>query len=130
MAAGDDRISFVGYVTGSTVGELYSNACVFALPSDLEGMSNSLLEAMSYGDCCFLSDIPENVEPAGECAAYFHAGDVEDCRKRLQELLDNPGRISSLGTSAKEHVLSSYSWDGAVDLTLDVYRRVVECGRL
>lgn len=130
MAAGDDRISFVGYVTGSTVGELYSNACVFALPSDLEGMSNSLLEAMSYGDCCFLSDIPENVEPAGECAAYFHAGDVEDCRKRLQELLDNPGRISSLGTSAKEHVLSSYSWDGAVDLTLDVYRRVAECGRL
>lgn len=130
MAAGDDRIVFVGYVTGTTVSELYTNAHVFVLPSNLEGMSNSLLEAMSYGDCCFISDIPENVEPAGEYAAYFHAGDVQDCRKRLQELLDDPERISSLGSSAREHVLSHYSWDGAVDLTLGVYRRVVERGRL
>lgn len=130
MASGDDRIKFVGYVTGATVGELYSNAYVFTLPSNLEGMSNSLLEAMSYGDCCFLSDIPENVEPAGEHAAYFRAGDTEDCRKRLQELLDDPERVFDLGLSAREHVLSHYSWDGAVNLTLDVYKRVTECGRL
>lgn len=130
MAAGDNRIVFIGYVTGTLVGELYSNAYLFTLPSNLEGMSNSLLEAMSYGVCCYLSDIPENVEPAGEHAAYFRAGDVEDCRVRLQELVDDPGRISALGASAREHVLSNYSWDGAVRLTLDVYRRVVERGRL
>ena len=130
MAAGDERILFIGYVTGATVDELYSNAHVFALPSNLEGMSNSLLEAMSYGRCCFLSDIPENTEPAGESAVYFRAGDVEDCRSKLQELLDDPGRIALLGPSAKMHVLSHYSWDGAVELTLDIYKRVVESGRV
>lgn len=130
MAAGDNRIVFIGYVTGTLVGELYSNAYLFTLPSNLEGMSNSLLEAMSYGVCCYLSDIPENVEPAGEHAAYFRAGDVEDCRVRLQELINDPERISALGASAREYVLSNYSWDGAVRLTLDVYRRVVERGRL
>lgn len=42
--------------------ELYSNAYIYTLPSDLEGMPLSLLEAMSYGNCCLVSDIPECVE--------------------------------------------------------------------
>ena len=70
LAENDKRIKFIGYVTGTLVDELYSNAWVFVLPSYLEGMSNSLLEALSYGNCCFLSDIPENVEPAGNHAAW------------------------------------------------------------
>ena len=130
MAADDDRILFVGYATGSLVGELYSNAYMFTLPSNLEGMSNSLLEAMSYGNCCFLSDIPENMEPAGDHAAYFHAGDVNDCRVKLQELLDNPDRIARMKKEAADYILDKYSWDGAVDLTLAVYQRVVDAGKV
>ena len=35
---------------------------IYTLPSDLEGMPLSLLEAMSYGNCCLVSDIPECAE--------------------------------------------------------------------
>ena len=59
MAAGDDRILFAGFVQGRLLEELYSNAYLYVLPSDLEGMPLSLLEAMSYGNCCVVSDIPE-----------------------------------------------------------------------
>ena len=54
LAKGDDRILFTGFVQGAMLEELYSNAYIYTLPSDLEGMPLSLLEAMSYGNCCLL----------------------------------------------------------------------------
>ena len=62
LAKGDDRILFTGFVQGAMLDELYSNAYIYTLPSDLEGMPLSLLEAMSYGNCCLVSDIPECTE--------------------------------------------------------------------
>ena len=62
LAKGDDRILFTGFVQGAMLEELYSNAYIYTLPSDLEGMPLSLLEAMSYGNCCLVSDIPECAE--------------------------------------------------------------------
>ena len=55
MAKDDDRIIFTGFVQGQLLDELYSNAYIYTLPSDLEGMPLSLLEAMSYGNCCLVS---------------------------------------------------------------------------
>ena len=62
LAKGDERILFTGFVQGAMLDELYSNAYIYTLPSDLEGMPLSLLEAMSYGNCCLVSDIPECAE--------------------------------------------------------------------
>lgn len=56
---GGDEVIYTGFVSGRTLDELYSNCYIYCLPSDLEGMPLSLLEAMSYGDCCVVSDIDE-----------------------------------------------------------------------
>lgn len=77
LAKGDDRILFTGFVQGAMLDELYSNAYIYTLPSDLEGMPLSLLEAMSYGNCCLVSDIPE-------CAEV-----VEDKHKKYQHTADS-----------------------------------------
>ena len=50
LAKDDDRIIFTGFVEGQMLEELYSNSYIYTLPSDLEGMPLSLLEAMSYGN--------------------------------------------------------------------------------
>ena len=77
LADGDSRILFTGFVQGKTLDELYSNAYLYCLPSDLEGMPLSLLEAMSYGSCCLVSDIPECAEVVEEkallliCSTHF-----------------------------------------------------------
>lgn len=68
LAEGDGRVIFTGFVQGRLLEELYSNAYIYCLPSDLEGMPLSLLEAMGYGNCCLTSDIPECVEAVG----FFH----------------------------------------------------------
>lgn len=130
LAGNDERIKFIGYVTGTLVAELYSNAWLFVLPSYLEGMSNSLLEALSYGNCCFLSDIPENVEPAGDHAVYFRAGDIQDCQVKLQALLQDPERINAYKSNAASYITERYSWDGAVNITLDVYQRAINNERI
>lgn len=70
-AAQDPRVILTGFVQGELLEELYSNAYVYVLPSDVEGMPISLLEAMSYGNCCLVSDIAENLEvvtDVGECS--------------------------------------------------------------
>lgn len=59
LAKDDPRIIFTGFVQGKILEELYSNAYVYTLPSDLEGMPLSLLEAMSFGNCCLVSNIEE-----------------------------------------------------------------------
>lgn len=61
-AAEDKRVIMTGFVEGEELEELYSNAYIYVLPSDVEGMPISLLEAMSYGNCCLVSDIAENME--------------------------------------------------------------------
>ena len=66
----------LGFVQGAMLDELYSNAYIYTLPSDLEGMPLSLLEAMSYGNCCLVSDIPECAEVVEDKALIFKKSDV------------------------------------------------------
>ena len=79
LAKGDDRILFTGFVQGVMLDELYSNAYIYTLPSDLEGMPLSLLEAMSYGNCCLVSDIPECTEVVEDKPRLERCG--ADCKK-------------------------------------------------
>ena len=83
LAEKDDRILFTGFVQGSLLEELYSNAYIYTLPSDLEGMPLSLLEAMSYGNCVIGSDISEISEVVADKAVLFHKSNVADLREKL-----------------------------------------------
>ena len=121
LADGDERIVFTGYVYGQEVQELYSNSYIFALPSNLEGMANALLEAMSYGNCCLISDIPENTEVVHEKAMWFEKGNAMDLQEKLQLLLNDSGLVKKYKTEAAPYILGRYSWDIVVDQMLRVY---------
>lgn len=122
LAEGDPRIIFTGYVYGDTIAELYSNAYIFLLPSNLEGMANALLEAMSYGNCCLVSDIPENTEVVGKHAEWFEKGNVKNLQLKLQYLLDHEEVVKDYKDSAADYILNQYDWDKVVDQMLEVYR--------
>lgn len=117
----DERVRFLGYVYGDVLDELYSNARVFVLPSDIEGLPIALLEAMSFGNCCLTSDIPENIEVIGDCGATFERGNVEDLAQKLNALLSNPARCHAMGDRARRHVLETYDWDGVTLHTEAIY---------
>lgn len=120
-AKGDERIVFTGFVQGQALEELYSNSYIYVLPSDLEGMPISLLEAMSYGNCCIVSDIPECSEVVEDKAITFSKGNVEDLMKKLQLLFDFPQSVIEYKSNASSYICTKYNWDKVVDKTIELY---------
>lgn len=121
LAESDRRIIFTGFVQGKTLDELYSNAYVYVLPSDLEGMPLSLLEAMSYGNCCLVSDIAECAEVVEDKAVVFKKSDVEDLREKLQECCFNGKRVEEYKENAADFICRKYVWDRAAEKTVGLY---------
>ena len=122
LAAGDDRILFTGFVQGRILSELYSNAYVYCLPSDLEGMLLSFLEEMSYGNCCLTSDIAECIEVTEDKAMRFQKSDIEDLRKKLQYACEHPDEVQKYKTEAADFICKRYNWDDVAAKTLKLYR--------
>ena len=102
--------------------ELYSNAYVYCLPSDLEGMPLSLLEAMSYGNCCLVSDIPECTEVVDDKAVLFRKSDISDLRQKLSSLIDNPDNAMQIKKQAADYICKKYDWEEVVEKTVSLYR--------
>lgn len=121
-AQGDNRIVFTGFVNGEPLAELYSNCYAYVLPSDVEGMPMSLLEAMAYGCCCVTSDISECADVLAGNGVTFEKGSADSLRAALRGLLADAGRAGALGAAAKAHVEKTYNWDSVVERTLELYR--------
>lgn len=122
MAEGDSRIIFTGFVQGRMLEELYSNAYFFVFPSDLEGMPMSLLEAMSYGNCCLVSDIPECTAVIGDRGVTFKRGDTHDLYNMMQSLCKHPEKTEEYKKDTSDFVCEKYNWDDIVEKTLRLYR--------
>ena len=121
LTADDPRIIFTGFVQGQMLAELYSNAYVYCLPSDLEGMPLSLLEAMSYGNCCLTSDIAECTEVVEDKAITFARGDCEALKEVLQKLCNHPEMVEHYKTNAADYICQKYNWDTVTQQTLAQY---------
>lgn len=116
LAKGDERVRFLGFVQGDALGELYSNAFAYVLPSDVEGMPLTLLEALSYGCSCVTSDIPELTEVLDGRGETFEHGSVDSLRAALERILDEKD-----GAVADRPEPRRPDWDEVVDETLAVY---------
>lgn len=117
-----ERVRLLGYCYGEILEELWSNAYVVVLPSTMEGLSIALLEALSHGRCVLMSDIPENLEVASECALTFRSRDIGDLREKLQGLLRDPEQVRRYEALARERIREHYNWDRVVDGTEAAYR--------
>ncbi len=101
----------MSWVSGEDLDELLSNAMIFVLPSDMEGLSLALLDAMGAGLCVLASDVPENREAVDGAGFTFHAGDVDDLSDRLSFLIANPAIREAAGKAARKRVEEEYQWD-------------------
>ena len=125
-ASGNPDIIFTGFISGDVLTEIYSNAYIVTLPSDIEGMSLSLLEALAYGNAVLCSDIPENTLVTENKAMHFMKSDVEDLAKKLQAMCDDKAIVSELKNGADEFILGKYSWNDVADSTYKLYEKVLK----
>lgn len=121
LAQKDKRIIFTDFVEGEILEELYSNAYVYVLPSDLEGMPLSLLEAMSYGNCCIVSNIKECTEVVEDKAIIFDRGNIFDLKEKLELVCNDIRLVEYYKNSASEYICNKYNWDNIVEQTINIY---------
>jgi glycosyltransferase involved in cell wall biosynthesis len=95
-------------------------------PSEAEGLSNALLEALGCGIAPLVSDIPENVEPLKSLGFYFRCRDTADLRDQLQRLIHAPDLVRIMGTSVKALADTEYSWDAAAERYIHLYEEAVQ----
>jgi glycosyltransferase involved in cell wall biosynthesis len=122
-------VRFVGAVLGPAFRALVQNAEIFVLPSELEGLSTGLLEAMAAGRCVVASNLPENLEAVGDAAFVFPSGDVERLASVLGRALDDAALRSALGEAAARRVYAHFDWDASTTILEETYNNVVSGNR-
>lgn len=124
QAASDKDIIFLGEKSGDELAELYSNAKLFVQPSEQEGLSLALLEAMSYGAPVLVSDIAENKEVL-PCVGYtFHNKNADSLATQLSSILNAPARQVQAAKQNREHVKVNYNFDHLVKKAVRAYGAV------
>jgi glycosyltransferase involved in cell wall biosynthesis len=116
-----ERIIFGGYVEKDVLEELFSNAYLYVLPSEVEGKSQTIVQALSYGRCVLASNIPENLEVIGKWGYSFKNKDVEDLKDKLEYLINNKKLVKQEEKQRKEYACSNFSWDKTVETLEKVY---------
>jgi glycosyltransferase involved in cell wall biosynthesis len=124
LSKDDPRIQFIGRVQGRLLEELFSNTALFVQPSELEGLSIGLIEAMSYGIQCLSSDIPENLEVVGDTALLFRNKDVDDLARQLTAALSNVAVGTQRAAAGRQRIESLFSWERVVDQLEALYERL------
>ena len=124
-AASNPNIIFTGFISGDVLKEIYSNAYLVTLPSDIEGMSLSLLEALAYGNAVLCSDIPENTLVTEDKAMHFKKSDTEDLADKLQMMCDDENTVNKLKNGVDKFILSKYNWNDVAAATHNLYKKVL-----
>ncbi len=120
-----DLIRFLPWVSGSNLEELLSHAAIFVLPSELEGLSLALLDAMAAGVCVLTSDIPENREVVDGAGYTFRRGDLSDLEHMLDLLMHNPELRRQAAARGQERIQNEYRWSKIATSIERVYHHVL-----
>ena len=121
MANINKNIIMTGFVQGEELDELYSNCNIYCLPSDVEGMPISLLEAMSYGCRCLVTNIEENTQVIGKYGESFEKGNVDDLARKLEKLITKE-KINNQ-EEIVEYTLDKFNWDEITKLNEVIYKK-------
>jgi glycosyltransferase involved in cell wall biosynthesis len=120
-----DKVKMLDWVSGDTLDELITNAMLFVLPSDIEGLSLALLDAMGAGLCVLTSDVPENREVIDGAGFMFERGNAKDLARLLRFLIANPTAREAAGKAAKIRIRDQYQWQAIAKDIEEKYLDVV-----
>lgn len=130
-AVANEQVIFLGYLYGEQLEELYSCAAALVLPSSVEGLPMTILEAMSLGVPVVASDIPGNAEALGQPATglLFPVGDIDALATTLSKVLSDSALREDLGARAQRRVAEYYDWDVIAQQTMRVYEEALATDR-
>ncbi|MBU0597279.1 glycosyltransferase family 4 protein [Patescibacteria group bacterium] len=121
LSQGNSDIIFTGFQKGKVLSQLYVNCYLYVQPSESEGLSMSVLEAMAAERCVLVSNIPENIESIDHAGLTFVSADVDDLQEKIEPLLNHPEIVEERGKKSKRWVEENFNWEGIVEKTEKIY---------
>jgi glycosyltransferase involved in cell wall biosynthesis len=110
-ALGDESVIFTGELRGGRLAEIVRGAGLFVLPSNLEGLPLSMLEAMHEGVPVLASDIVPHQQLVGsDRGILFQTGNLASCVKAMAWSIQNPEALQHMALKAQRHVADNYCW--------------------
>ncbi|KKQ40885.1 MAG: hypothetical protein US58_C0011G0012 [Candidatus Magasanikbacteria bacterium GW2011_GWA2_37_8] len=121
MIVNDKSVVLTGWQQGEKLMALFKDAKMLVHPSENEGMSLSILRAMSLGKPVLLSDIAENRELIPDPRFWFINTDVESLTKKIIELMSDEKLLTEGGEMNKKMVTDNFLWDDIAKQTEELY---------
>ena len=126
ISENNKNIIFAGRHEGNDLSTIFKNAYTFIQPSESEGLSIALLEAMNYGVPLIISDIDENKEPTNGNALEFNNKNHMDLARQINFAIKHPNFIKEKAQAAKKHAIKYYNWNDIARKTANLYEAVAE----
>ncbi|WP_019130876.1 glycosyltransferase family 4 protein [Alistipes communis] len=126
LAQEDDRIRFTGAVYGADKEKLIEACFAFCIPSTIEGLAITLLEAMSYGKACIASDIPANKEALGQSGIWCRYEDADGLAEQLVYAHEHPSELARQGRINRQRIRDHFTWEAVTAQYIDYLQQICE----
>jgi len=120
------NVRFEGWVVGEKKNELLRNCDIYILPSHIEGLPISILEAMAYGKPVISTNvggIPEVVLP-GKNGWLFNPGDLDALKKILEDVVNNRHLLKQYGDYSYD-LSAAYTPDAVMSSLRNLYDQML-----
>lgn len=127
IAAVNSNIIFTGAVYGSDKERLLSDCTAFCIPSTVEGLAITLLEAMSYSKPVIASNILANIEGLGQDGGFWcEPENVESLASQLLYCSKNTEDLDVSGHKNRLRVEHLFTWDKVTDKYINFIRQICD----
>ena len=121
------NIHFLGFVTRDVLASLYQKCDVFVFPTLGEGYGLVILEALSCGVPCIVSDLAGGDDAIIEWynGFKFEAGNDNDLKNKIQWFLDNPNKLPEYSLNSRKSV-EKQTWQSYYDCVVKAVETIVK----
>lgn len=121
-------VKFLGFIQGRQLADLYQSARIFVFPSIQENFPMVLLEAMNAGCAVITTDAPGCMEVVDDAAVLVERRSVEQLRKALIDLMNNPPAIEDLAAKSYKRAEAFY-WPNVGRQFADLFQSLNAAGQ-
>lgn len=121
----DSSVTMIDYLDNDKLPGVYKDSDIFVLPSLMEGVPRTILEAMSCGVPVVTTDLPHLVDVIDGAGLVVPPKDPAELSKAILTILENSFLAETMSQRGRTKIEQEYSWEDTAGKTLKVYRRVI-----